>query len=157
MLHFEHPYRTVVYLQVWLAPNGHVTEWCAHSEFMLFTWDNPHISPLVIGGIRLELLISSALVFFLQPRPSVDLRACAYLPAWLSLLHSTHNGITLLWSCCSLTHDHTHPWMGISAGFSKLNICASQHCHCSNHSLNQNTKSNFTWMPSAWIFDYGWE
>lgn len=114
---------------------------------MLFTWDSLHASPLITGGIRQELLITRALVFLLWPRPGVDLRACAYLPAWPSALHSAHNGITPLWSCCSLTHDHTDPWMGISAGFSKPNICASQHCHCSNHSLNQNTKSNFTWMP----------
>ncbi len=81
------------------------------------------------------------------PQPSVNLRGCGSTYHRAPLCCDPHNGITPLWSCCSLTHDHADPWMGISAGFSKPSICASQYCHRSNHSLNQNTKSNFTWMP----------
>lgn len=73
------------------------------------------------------------------------------LPSFLTLVRTVQNhplcSDRQCWSCSSLTHDHKDPWMGISAGFSKPNICASQLCCSSNHSLNQNTKSNFTWMP----------
>lgn len=93
------------------------------------------------------LLTLSRFVFHDHGPHDLDLWACGSTYHPTPLCCDPHNGITLLWSCCSLTHDHTDPWMGISAGFSKPNICASQHCHCSNHSLNQNTKSNFTWMP----------
>lgn len=97
------------------------------------------IPPVFSCGI----LCLSFLLGLPQPRPILRVwgRRSTYNPA------PRHDGVALVWSCCSLTHDHTDPWMGISAGFSKPNICASQHCHCSNHSLNQNTKSNFTWMP----------
>lgn len=44
---------------------------------------------------------------------------------WVLSTGAALSGITLLWSCCSLTHDRTDPWMGISTGFSKPNICAS--------------------------------
>lgn len=99
-----------------------------------------HINVVIIPPLPFSLRLP-------RPRPSLDLRGCGSTYHPTLLCRDRHNDITLLWSCCSLTHDHTDPWMGISAGFSKPNICASQHCHCSNHSLNQNTKSNFTWMP----------
>lgn len=107
----------------------------------------PKFSPVGFFHLRQNINFSTFLPYVPQPQPVVDLWGCGSTYNPTPLCRDLHSGITLLWSCCSLTHDHTDPWMGISAGFSKPNICASQHCHCSNHSLNQNTKSNFTWMP----------
>lgn len=128
--------------------------WCFSVTFRFDKWAfklNGKIIIIIIILFNWELHVNIVIhPFWLRlpwPWPSVDLWGYGSTYRRPPVCCTPHNGITLLWSCCSLTHDHTDPWMGISAGFSKPNICASQYCHCSNHSLNQNTKSNFTWMP----------